>query len=669
MALSGSVKTSDYEGRHYVLEWTATQNISNNTSRIAWTLNAVGGNVSWYAERTLKVVLDGITVFNKSDRVEREVGRVASGTWTIEHDTNGNASFSISIQAAVYGTEVNCTGLKTFTLDTIYQKTTLLVSNGTLGVAQTLTIEKPDPSRTVTITYKCGTASGTIATKSSDTNISFTPPISLASQNTTGTSVPITFTFTTYSKSGTKHATDTKTITCSIPASVKPSVELSVTDAMGYAEKYGGYIQSLSKFKIDVTTALAYGSDIVSLSVTADGKTYAKANVTTEVIKNTGSLKISATVKDKRNRSGTDGKTVTVLAYNPPVISGFETQRCDADGTPNRKGEYIKVLFSGSVTPLNNINSAVYTLEYKKTSEDEYTTRKLTTYNNVYLVNNAEYIFVADAKSSYNIRLTIADDFFPSKKTITGKTANVFWSILKNASGEILGLALNKFTEIEGVFDIGFKTRFMGGILQPILEANTDFDTVTIPNTYTLKNTENAGYSHCPISEGTGTLIIEECGEEGQLHQIFKVCSKTNPIVFERFFYQGSWGGWLDVSNVNSGWVDCTLESGFEVYSDTAPPLQVRKHGNVVHLRGVLKNTTDVTPTSDTSTKIATLNSAFAPKYAELFVCQGSGANRFVLQIQSDGSVFISRYSNSTTANEKISAGAWLNCFATWFVD
>ena len=545
---SGSVKTSSYDGRHYVLEWTATQSIENNQSTIKWTLKAVGGNSGWYAERTLKVVLGGATVYSKTDKVNRYTGTVASGTKVITHNASGDASFSISISAAVYYSAVNCTGSDSFTLKNIPRKSTLAASNGTLGTAQELTVTRKATAFTHTITYKCGTASGTICTKSTDLTPSFTPPLSLASQNTTGETVSITFTIETFN-GNTSIGTNTKTITCSIPASVKPSVELTVTDEMGYADKYGGFIQTLSKFKIVSKPTIAYGSAIESYTVKADGNTYTKADVTTGVIKNKGSLKIESTVKDKRKRSGTDSETVTVLAYEPPIISGLETQRCDADGTPNRKGEYIKVLFSGAVTPLNDINSAVYTLEYKKASEDEYTAETLTDYNDVYSVENAQFVFAADTKSSYNIRLTIADDFNPSKKTTTGKTANVFWSILKNASGEILGFALNKFAEIEGVFDIGFKTRFMGGILQPILEANTDFDTVTIPNTYTLKNAANAGYLHCPVSEGTGTLTIEECGEEGQLHQIVKVCSKTNPITYERFYYGEAWGEWVCTSD------------------------------------------------------------------------------------------------------------------------
>ena len=78
MALSGSINTNDYSGRYYNFSWTATQSIETNSSNISWTLNASGGKANWYAERLCQVVINGAYVFNKSNRVERYKGVVAS---------------------------------------------------------------------------------------------------------------------------------------------------------------------------------------------------------------------------------------------------------------------------------------------------------------------------------------------------------------------------------------------------------------------------------------------------------------------------------------------------------------------------------------------------------------------------------------------------------------
>lgn len=120
MALTGSVSTSKYDGRYLKLSWTATQNIANNTSTIKWTLSAVGGNSSWYATRNVTVTIDGDTVYTRSGRVEQYTGTISSGSKTLTHNnTTGAKSFTVSVRAAIYTSSVNCTGSKTFTLDTI----------------------------------------------------------------------------------------------------------------------------------------------------------------------------------------------------------------------------------------------------------------------------------------------------------------------------------------------------------------------------------------------------------------------------------------------------------------------------------------------------------------------------------------------------------------------
>lgn len=134
MALSGKVSTGSYQGRYYYVEWTATQSISGCYSDISWKLYCTGGTSSWYAERTLIVSIAGNTVVNKSDRVERHAGLIASGSGVrVSHNTStGAGSFNISIQAAVYTSSVNCTASATQTLDTIPRAATISnVSNFT----------------------------------------------------------------------------------------------------------------------------------------------------------------------------------------------------------------------------------------------------------------------------------------------------------------------------------------------------------------------------------------------------------------------------------------------------------------------------------------------------------------------------------------------------------
>lgn len=540
MALSGSLNTSSYEGRYYQLSWTATQDTATNKSKIAWTLKAVGGSSSWYAERTLKVVIAGTTVFSKTDRVERYAGTIKTGTIELTHNSDGAKSFTASVQVAVYGSSVNCTGSKTFTLNPIARKSTLSVNNGTLGTAQTLTVSQASSGYTHTITYTCGNASGTIVTKSNSTSISFTPPTSLASQAPSGTSVSITYKIETFNGS-TSLGSNSYTKTCAIPSSVAPTVSFVVSDENGYFSLYDVFIQGKSRFKIAVTASGSEGSTITAYKVEANGKTYTSKNVTTDVVSASGTQTIKVTVTDSRGRTATASKEVTVLEYSNPKISSVSVYRSDASGNANASGSYLCVKFSASVTPLNSKNTATYKIEYKKKNGNSYTSKVATNYNNVHSITNGICVFSADTSSSYDVVMEVSDNFTNARSTHSGPSVFKLFSVF--ATG--LGFALGKIAELQGVFDIAFQTRFTGGILQPILEDETDFDTLFTPNTFTIKNAGTSNYLNCPLSHGTGTLEIKKSGEETQVHQILTMCQKDGPLRYERFYYQGEWGDWV----------------------------------------------------------------------------------------------------------------------------
>ena len=467
MALSGSVSTSSYQGRYYKVSWSATQSVADNKSTISWSVEVLGGTASWYAERTLKVVIGGKTVYSKSDKVERYKGVIteASGETSITHNSDGKKSFEISVQVAVYGTEVNCTGSDTFTLNTIARISTLSVADGTLGTAQTLTVSEKVSSFEHKLTYSCGTASGYIlgsATGTSTTNsIPWTPPLSLASQNKKGKTVSIKFTLTTY-KSGdeTLVGSDTYTKTFAIPNKLSSSVDVS--DATGKASTYGGYIKGISKLKVTITpdTSKSY-SPASSYSTTVNDATYTDASFTTDILKKSGNLTISSKVTDQRGDSYTKTQTVTVLDYTPPTISKLSVNRCKYDSVQkvyvdNDQGEYIKVTYSGAITPLSNKNSAKFQLKYKKSAEGDsyYQTKDLSTN---YTVTNGTYVFAAETSSSYDVQI-VATDSISSEPTTRSTTASSAFTIMHfNADGN--GMGLGKVCEFAGL-DVGFTSRF-----------------------------------------------------------------------------------------------------------------------------------------------------------------------------------------------------------------
>ena len=175
---------------------------------------------------------------------------------------------------------VTKSGSVTVTTGEYYPASSLTVANGTLGTSQTLQVSKNVDSFKHTITYVCGAASGTICSKSSDTEIAWTPTLSLASQNTSGASVAITLTITTYDGDNALGSKSVQ-IVCAIPESVKPSLTLTVNDATGAKDRYGAYVKGLSMFDIVATAETAYGSPIAAYKITANGGTYTAAEIRT----------------------------------------------------------------------------------------------------------------------------------------------------------------------------------------------------------------------------------------------------------------------------------------------------------------------------------------------------------------------------------------------------
>ena len=113
-----------------------------------------------------------------------------------------------------------------------------------------------------------------------------------------------------------------------------------------------------------------------------------------------------------------------------------------------------------------------------------------------------------------------------------------------------LGVGIGKVAELDNVLDIGYQTRLNGGLLYPVIQSGMDLNDIMMPGFYTLKTIQSSDYTNCPPVTETATLVVESCGEVGQIRQIVTNCNKTNPVRYERYFYQDTWGDWLKTSDV-----------------------------------------------------------------------------------------------------------------------
>lgn len=514
MATSGNMSTSN---QYIVYSITVTQNsqsIANNTSNVTVSVRFWRTNTGYttYGNGTVYCKINGTTYSADvtSDHKITNSGIVLF-TKTIDIGHNSDGSKTLSCSAWISHSRFSSNEQSySQVLTTIPRKSTLAASNGTLNTSQTLTVTKQSSGFTHTITYKCGGASGTVCSKSSSTSISWTPPLSLAAQNTTGTSVTIVFTIETFNGSNSL-GTNTKTITCSIPSSVVPSVSFTVSDSTGYASTYGGYVQNKSKASVSISASGNQGSTIKSYSATIDGSSYNSSSFTTGVLKNTGTLTVSVKVTDSRGRTASASKTITVLAYSSPKISSFSAYRCDSAGAATSNGAYLCINFTAAITSLSSKNTASYVLKYKKASDSSYTSVTLSGYAGKYSVSGGSYVFAATTSSSYDLSLTATDAFSSTTKSASGSSVSKTFSIL----GKGLGFAFGKVAELVDYLDVAWNIRGRG---------NLTVDGTIYEQGTSLSNKYAAKSHNQPISEGgTGaTTAVGATTNLGAMRSTYK---------------------------------------------------------------------------------------------------------------------------------------------------
>ena len=488
MASSGYFNTGSYEGRYLQFSWEEThQSTANNTTTINWKLKAGGGGDTWYNAGNFKVVIAGETVYSSATRIRLYNGTtVASGNYTFTHNADGTKSFAASAEAGIYAVAVNCKGSGSFTLDTIARASQPSCVTwpehtqnvGSFGDTISIHMNRNSSNFTHTVRYAFGSLSGTCvdadtgkAATGVATGIKWKIPetfMTLLPTATTGSGTIYVDTYNGSTLIGTKYCGFTATV----PSTAKPTCSIQVLDGTNTKDTYGNLVKGLSTLYVKTTGASSYGSPIRAYDVTANDVRYTAAEITTGVLTKAGTTTVTATVTDQRGRKSTAASaSFTVLDYAPPAVTKLTAVRCNQDGTANKRGAYVKVVFSATVTSLNSKNTASYKLKYKKTTDTAYTTVTLSALANKYAVTNHSYIFAASTASSYDITVEAVDrhnSTKPATKSTKAPTgASIFsWRGFKTSSGVQDGAGIGKVPEKANTLQVGWPAEFEDTIVQ-----------------------------------------------------------------------------------------------------------------------------------------------------------------------------------------------------------
>ena len=523
MATSPAMSTTNDKIKYKITITQNSQSVANNTSNVTVSVRVYRTNTGYttYGTGTVYCTINGTQYtegITSSDKITNSGIVLFSKTLNISHNADGTKTLATSARIT-HDQFSSSSQSYSQALTTIPRATTPTVSASSVNMGASITINMPRASSSFdhTLTYKLGSATGTIGSDLG-TSHAWTVPLSLASQIPNGTSGTCTITCKTYNGS-TLIGTKTVSFTAVVPSSVVPSISaLTIAEATtGLAAQFGAYIQNKSKLKVTITAAGSYSSTIKSYKTTVAGKSYTASSFTSGVLTSSGTVTISTTVTDSRGRTASKSSTVSVLAYTAPKITKFSALRTNAG---------VQVTMNFSIASLGSKNAKSYVLSYKpKTSS---TWVQLAS-GSVYTYNSSQTFSEGfSTELSYDLQLVVKDFFGDSSAAIAYAEIPTAFTLLDfNASGK--GLAFGKVSEIENQMEIDmpmsiYKDIFMGGSKRANDEKNMYFQT-----------TEDSEYVHnCKLYGGNGASVTSiGCWDSANAHGIWRYLSSTKNMVID----------------------------------------------------------------------------------------------------------------------------------------
>jgi hypothetical protein len=466
MASSGSINSSSYEGRYLQLSWTQTKDVANNRSTIKWTLSSIGGTEVYYSTGATTVKINGTQVYYK-DRMDWTTyafpaakGSV-SGTTTINHASDGTGSIKVELSTAIWYYAIDSYS-KTWTLDTIPRASTptLSASSVNIGSAVTINTNRASSAFTHTIRYEWAGTSGTIAT-GVGSSYSWTIPTSFASNIPNATSGTCKVYVDTYNGS-TKIGTKSVNLTAKVPDAdwTKPLINSVTISPSGNPDWVGSrYVQSKTKARVVTGTTGQAGATIKTCEVTIDGTKYTGTDITSNAIRNSGTVSATIKVTDSRGYTNSTTKNISVEAYSKPYIANHSTQskiicaRCNDNGTLVSNGTRLRLMLSKKWSALSgSTNTALVQYQINSNGWVTASAHTVATSDVALTVTN----ITLDLKQTYKVSIKITDKF--------GDTDTYQYDIpteevafhLKEGGG---GAAFGKYAEEDDLFEVAWRTR------------------------------------------------------------------------------------------------------------------------------------------------------------------------------------------------------------------
>ena len=382
------IKTDVLDDSYFWVQWSQnSQNIEDNSTIINWSCGFHPGHKYYLnAIKMSSVVINGVEVYSGgtySNITDYKDRTFASAVLKIAHTPDGSKSFTVSgFSGWIYNSGTTYASSQTFTLPTIPRASSVSCSTANIGSNATITINRASTSFTHTLTYSFGSLSGTIATKTSSTNISWTIPTTFYGQIPNSKSGTGTITCDTYSGStliGSKSTSFTATVS---ESASKPTLSPTAVDSNNTTIALTGNSSKFIKYYSNASVATGAkarnSATLKSQKITCGAKSITSASGTINAVES-GSFTFSAT--DSRGYTTTQTLNKTLIEYikltcslnaGAPTTAGVATLKIS--------GNY----WDGTFGAVANTLTVQYRYKTQGGSYGNWTTVSATKSNNTY---------------------------------------------------------------------------------------------------------------------------------------------------------------------------------------------------------------------------------------------------------------------------------------------
>ena len=394
------------------------------------------------------------------------------GSWsfTVSHNANGDASFTVGICGSVLAMYFSGTG---YTYNqcfigsvgdtvsdtiTIHENAASSIASSSASVTTqgtySLTMNRKASSNYHVVTFLYNNSTVLYSSGHFGTSYTLDIPRSFFRNYPSLSSLPVTVSVQTYNSSGTAIGSPaTTSLTVNADADMKPVVSSgwvslapyntgAVSGFTGYVQGYSRAQATFNSSKISMTNAV--GASIASYSVTCQGSVASTSPYLTNVLSST-SVSVVCTVTDTRGRSASQTFTLTVMAYAKPKLTGIAIFRCNTNGTASEDGTKYSAKATLTYSSLNSQNRATLVCAVAAAGGSYGSAEALT--SGQARISTANL----NADQSYTVRITATDalgntdvyyQVLPTRK----------WAMKFRPTGN--GVAFGKAAEYNNTFEI-----------------------------------------------------------------------------------------------------------------------------------------------------------------------------------------------------------------------